>query len=199
MVSISYFPTLHPLGFLMNKKQLRSTLLKQRESLCEEVWRAKSDRICYHLQSLSLFTEAKTILAYCSFRQEPDLTPLFNSSKTWGLPRCVGKSLVWHHFQSGDILQQDKYGIFSPDPDSPQIESQDVDLILVPTVACDRSYYRLGYGGGFYDRLLSSPQWENKPTIGIVFDFALVEQLPVDDWDQPLRGICTEKEVDVNF
>lgn len=179
----------------MNKKQLRSKLLKQRQSLPEEVWRLKSDHICYHLQSLPLFTQAKTILAYCSFRQEPDLTPLFNSTKTWGLPRCVGKSLVWHHFQSGDVLQQDHYGILSPHPDSPLIEAQDVDLILVPTVGCDRSYYRLGYGGGFYDRLLSSPQWENKPTIGIVFDFALVEQLPVDDWDQPLTGICTEQEV----
>ena len=179
----------------MNKKQLRSKLIKQRKLLSKETWRTKSDRICYHLQSLPLFTQAKTILAYCSFCQEPDLTPLFNSNKTWGLPRCVGKSLVWHLWQPGDILQEDKYGILSPDPDSPQIGAQDVDLILVPTVACDRHFYRLGYGGGFYDRLLSSPQWENKPTIGIVFEFAFVEQLPVDDWDQPLGGICTEEGV----
>lgn len=179
----------------MNKKKLRSKLIKQRQLLSKETWRSKSDRICYNLQSLPLFAQAKTILAYCSFRQEPDLTPLFTSNKTWGLPRCVGKSLVWHLWQPGDILQEDKYGILSPDPDSPQIEAQDVDLILVPTVACDRHCYRLGYGGGFYDRLLSSPQWENKPTIGIVFEFALVEQLPVDDWDQSLRRICTEEGI----
>jgi 5-formyltetrahydrofolate cyclo-ligase len=67
-----------------------------------------------------------------------------------------------------------------------------VDLILVPAIACDVQGYRLGYGGGFYDRLLSTPAWRAKPTIGIVFEFARLPQLPVDPWDRPLQGICTE-------
>lgn len=73
----------------------------------------------------------------------------------------------------------------------------EVDLILVPAVACDARGYRLGYGGGFYDRLLSSADWKSKPTIGIVFEYAYVSQLPVDPWDKPLNSICTENRFQV--
>ncbi|NET50563.1 MAG: 5-formyltetrahydrofolate cyclo-ligase, partial [Merismopedia sp. SIO2A8] len=52
--------------------------------------------------------------------------------------------------------------------------------------------YRLGYGGGFYDRMLSSSEWESKPTIGIIFEQAYLPQLPIDDWDTSLQGVCTE-------
>lgn len=68
----------------------------------------------------------------------------------------------------------------------------DVDLILVPAVACDRHGYRLGYGGGFYDRMLSLNEWTTPPTVGIVFDFAYLPQLPIDRWDKPLQAVCTE-------
>ena len=156
------------------------------------MWREKSDRLCRNLQSLQLFSQAKTVLAYTSFRQEPDLSPLFTTKESWGLPRCVGKSLVWHRWQPSEPLEKGAYGILEPNANSPTLEAQDVDLILIPGVGCDRQGYRLGYGGGFYDRMLSSPQWQNKPTIGIFFEFALVSELPVDSWDIPLQGVCTE-------
>lgn len=157
-------------------------------------WQEKSDRICSHLQSSPLFTRAQTILAYFSFRQEPNLSPLFTDSKRrWGFSRIENKSLVWHRWQPGDALQTGTYGIFEPHPDSPTLQPHEVDLILVPSVGCDVQRYRLGYGGGFYDRLLSSQEWASKPTIGIVFEFAYLPQLPVDPWDKPLHSICTEE------
>lgn len=167
-------------------------LLQTRQSLPATEWRAKSDRLCHQLQSVSIFATARTILAYSSFRQEPDLSLLLAQHYCWGLPRCVGKALVWHQFQPGDLLQTGAYGIVEPLPDAPEITTAAVDLILVPAVACDRQGYRLGYGGGYYDRLLSSPEWAAKPAIGIVFDFAYLPQLPVDPWDKPLQAICTE-------
>ena len=56
-----------------------------------------------------------------------------------------------------------------PDARSPLVDPEKVSLILVPCVACDVNGYRLGYGGGFYDRMLGSDRWANKTTIGIVF------------------------------
>jgi 5-formyltetrahydrofolate cyclo-ligase len=79
-----------------------------------------------------------------------------------------------------------------PLPNSPTLQPVEVDLILVPAVACDYQGYRLGYGGGYYDRLLSSPEWASKPTIGVLFDFAYLPQLPTDTWDIQLHGVCTE-------
>jgi 5-formyltetrahydrofolate cyclo-ligase len=160
-----------------------------------EEWREKSLSICTHLQTSSVFTQAKTILAYFSFRQEPDLSLLFADIKyRWGFPRCVGKSLSWHYVETGNAnsLQTGAYGITEPHPDTPTIDSNEVDLIVVPAVACDYQGYRLGYGGGYYDRLFTSPQWATKPTIGIVFDFAYLPQIPIETWDKPLQYVCTE-------
>lgn len=177
-----------------DKRSLRKALLKTRQSLSPEMWRAKSDRLCNMLQTSPLFRQAETVLAYFSFKQEPDLSPLFSSEKIWGFPRCVEKSLLWHRWSPHDslTLQIGAYGIQEPHPDSPGLIAAQVDLILVPSVACDERGYRLGYGAGFYDRLLSQPEWAAKPTIGIVFDFARLSHLPNDPWDKPLTAICTE-------
>ncbi|MEG4229341.1 5-formyltetrahydrofolate cyclo-ligase [Microcoleus sp. N9_B2] len=201
----------------LTKTELRKSLLHTRNSLSTQEWRKNSASICNHLQNSPLFTPAKTILAYFSCRQEPDLSPLFTSSveeascllnsgdrqdacptnailtpKKWGFPRCVGKELSWHIWQPGDALHTGAYGILEPLPDAPKIDCSEVDLMLVPAVGCDVRGYRLGYGGGYYDRMFSLPEWESKITIGIIFEFALLAQLPVDSWDKPLHGICTE-------
>jgi 5-formyltetrahydrofolate cyclo-ligase len=176
-----------------SKAELRRNLIKTRQSMSVGEWKEKSDRICTQLQSSTLFTQARTILAYFSFRQEPDLSPLFTNTKHfWGFPRCVSQSLCWHIWTVADSLNINQYGISEPSSQAPIIHPQDVDLILVPSVACDYRGYRLGYGGGYYDHLLNSPEWSKKATIGIVFDFAYLPQLPTDSWDLPLQAVCTE-------
>lgn len=136
---------------------------------------------------------ARTILAYQSHRQEPTLDYLFtHTSKQWGLPRAVGKELLWHRWQPSEPLVTGKYNILEPDPKSPRLTPDLVDLILVPAVALDARGYRLGYGGGYYDRLRSDSVWQMIPTIGIVFDFSYVEMLPTEAWDLPVDRVCTE-------
>lgn len=178
----------------MNQKaSLRQKLLRSRLSLSPKTWQEKSQQLCQNLLSTKIVQEAHTILAYFSFRQEPDLSVLFTQSQArLGFPRCVGKSLFWHGWQPGEEQQKGHFGILEPHSDSVQLQPEEVDLILVPAVACDQQGYRLGYGGGFYDRMLSDSVWQNIPTIGIVFDFAHVVQLPIDPWDYALDGVCTE-------
>jgi 5-formyltetrahydrofolate cyclo-ligase len=174
------------------KAQLRKEILSQRQNLSPEIWQEKSQQLCQNLVRLPQFQQAKTILAYFSIRQEPDLKSLFTESKKWGFSRCVEKSLIWHYWQPGNQLKTGLYGIKEPDLTLPLVNPSEVDLILIPAVACDRRGYRLGYGGGYYDRMLSDRQWQDKPTIGIIFDFAFLEEIPVNSWDQKLSGICSE-------
>ncbi len=177
----------------INKTILRSKFIQQRCSLPTLLWRKYSDRICTHLQHCPQFTSAKTILAYQSCRQEPDLTYLFdNCDRQWGLARCVDRDLLWHSWEPSQSLLKGAYGILEPAPELPQLAPENIDLILVPAVAIDRRGYRLGYGGGYYDRLRAEPVWGKIPTIGIVFDFAYVDELPIEHWDLPIDTICTE-------
>ena len=187
----------------MDKTELRRSLLCQRQALSPQKWQEQSQQICEQIQSQKLFQEAKTILLYLSHRQEPDLESLWAAysqnypKKKWGLPRCQGKDLVWHdwHPELTGTIVKNRYGIGEPEASLPVVSVEEVDLILVPCVGCDRSGYRLGYGGGYYDRLLSQPPWQNKPTLGITFSFAYLEKLPIDPWDVPLQGVCTEQEI----
>jgi 5-formyltetrahydrofolate cyclo-ligase len=174
------------------KAALRKHLLQKRRSLPENLWQQWSEQICQHLRQSSQFTQAETVLAYFSFRQEPDLSSLFELPKNWGFPRCAEQSLIWHAWTPHDPLQTGAYGIPEPHPNAPVLSAAQVDLLLVPAVACDRQGFRLGYGGGFYDRLLCQPEWSHKPAIGIVFDQAYLPCLPQDPWDRALMAVCTE-------
>ncbi|MGF1460939.1 MAG: 5-formyltetrahydrofolate cyclo-ligase [Leptolyngbyaceae cyanobacterium] len=176
----------------VEKAERRRRLLKARHAIPPQQWRQKSDRICAHLQSWPTFQTARCVLAYWSFRNEPDLSPLINHRRYWGLPRCVGKQMVWHQWQGHQYLQTGRFGITEPVPQAPEIHPDMVDLILVPAVACDVKGYRLGYGGGFYDRMLTKPQWRHKATVAIVFEYARLPKVPRDVWDRPMQGICTE-------
>lgn len=180
------------------KIQLRKKIIKQRQTLSQVEWQTKSKQICHNLASNPLWQQATNILAYFSYRQEPDLSTLFKKAslqKQWGFPRCLNNSLTWHWWQTPQVLEPNKYSILEPLATSPLIKPEQVDLLLVPTVACDRFGYRLGYGGGYYDRLLSNPEWQNIPTIGITFEFAYLNKLPFEAWDMTLNNICTDKNI----
>lgn len=79
-------------------------------------------------------------------------------------------------------LKKDKYGILEPDELIPAVKKEDIDLIILPGVAFDKSGGRLGYGGGYYDKYLNScPQDICK--VALCYDFQIVENVPVEEHD----------------
>lgn len=173
------------------KAALRHYFLAQRRSLSAGVWQNASHQLCQNLLQQRVFNQAQTVLSYCTYRQEPDLSSILSQQKKWGLPRCIGKNLAWHDYQGGDRLISGTYGITEPHPDLPLLNLATIDVILVPAVACTKKGDRLGYGGGFYDRFFASLS-KKVITIGIIFESCLAETLPIEPWDKTLDYICTE-------
>ena len=148
----------------ITKIDLRKNLLGQRCALSVDDWRIKSDRISQILRNDRAFRSAHTVLAYFSTRQEPDLSNLWTEieqtvpnqtiqnqtiqNQTFGFPLCEGNNLLWRQWRFGDPLVAGKFGIQEPDRGADSILPEQVDLMLVPCVGCDRVGYRCGYGGG---------------------------------------------------
>ncbi len=149
-----------------------------------------SAAICHHLEGLILATTGP-VLAYLPFRNEPDLRPLMASTGTWAIPRTVGKALVWHSYHP-ERVGRGTFGIDEPHPDCALIDPTGAVLALVPVVACDRRGYRIGYGGGYYDRFFSRL---TLPALAVSYQQLVFDTVPTDSWDQPLEGIATEEGV----
>jgi 5-formyltetrahydrofolate cyclo-ligase len=71
--------------------------------------------------------------------------------------------------------------------------AQALGLLLVPALACDGAGIRLGYGGGWYDRLRADPSWAQVPALAVLPRGCRVGQLPRDPWDVPLQGWLDEE------
>jgi len=93
----------------------------------------------------------------------------------------------------GDLLEPGDFGVPEPRADSPVLAPHDVDLVLVPGLAFDERGHRIGYGAGFYDRLL--PLLGRALTVGIAFDFQLVAEIPDTPGDAPVALLVTDARV----
>ena len=121
---------------------------------------------------------------------EPDLRGLEQEPGLRGrlaLPRLSNGALHYRAWGEGTPLSPDDTGIPAPDP-GPDLEPQQLALLLVPALACDRQGFRLGYGGGWFDRLRSADHWRAVPALAVLPQGCLVEQLPHDPWDVPFDG-----------
>jgi 5-formyltetrahydrofolate cyclo-ligase len=186
----------------MIKAELRQDLLRSRMALPPELYQECSDRLCGHLQEFLLahLAPGQIVLAYHPYRQEPDLCQLAPHFQ-WGLPRCLPqRQLAWHFWQPGDPLINNSYGLAEPLVTATQIDlTAPIGALLIPMVGFDARGYRLGYGGGYFDRLLATPDWQRVLIIGIAFDLALVPKIPIDPWDIPLHRIFTESGMVVDL
>ena len=179
---------------LKSKAELRKYFLNQRRQISDQIWQQKSQDLCDRLSNWSLFQQAQNILAFTSYKQEPDLSYLWQRfpEKNWGFSRCLQKDLIWHQVDVTNFernMRAGTFGIWEPLYHLPLMDLENIDLILIPAIACDRQGYRLGYGGGFYDRWLPNSRGIK---VGVIFDEFYLEEIVHDIWDVPLEVIITE-------
>mgnify|MGYP002780429171 CR=1 FL=1 len=179
------------------KESLRQSMRRVRRALPQQARQLRSERVTASIRSLPDYRDARMLLLYWPMPDEVDLRPLAElavaEGKSLALPRMrtdeVGLDL--YAYAPGDALEAHPWGLSQPQAQSPRVESRDIDLVLVPALAVDEYGTRLGYGKGFYDRLL--PTLDGAVTCAAIFHFQLVAELPREDFDWPVQWVASDE------
>jgi len=152
------------------------------------------------------FVQAKHVACYFSIRDEVDTQELFANiwllNKHCYLPVLTeNESMQFAHYDRLTELSANRYGIL--EPVKPQyIVKELLDIVLVPVLAFDQAGYRLGMGGGFYDKTFEFKlqiKQQSKPLlIGLAFSQQETNNIARDKWDVPLDMVITEQKI-INF
>ena len=176
----------------LQKKELRKKIREQKKVFPSEEKLSQSREIFSFIEESPLFKEANIVLLYWSMDDEVsthDFILKWYETKTILLPCVVGDDLVLRRFEGLDsMLAGEQFGIAEP-VGAIFEDYAKIDLMIIPGVAFDSCFHRMGRGRGFYDRLLSLAKTKK---MGICFDFQLVDKVPVEDFDVAMDCIVSK-------
>lgn len=179
------------------KRALRRAILAERDALPQNDRSARSRAIADRFLGLPETADAETVLAFWSFGSEVDTAPLIarlrSEGKTVALPRIELGDVVPVVAASGAPMSETSFGAMEP-AEGRALDVAELDLVVVPGVAFDRSCGRVGYGGGYYDRLLDKRR-QGVAAIAIAFALQIVDRVPSGAIDRRIDGVVTEVEV----
>lgn len=161
--------------------------------IAELAYREEADAaIVHNVTTLPEWIEADTIAITLSFGLEVDTRPLIEAAwqagKVVHVPKVTTEGLTFHRLTSYEDLEPGVMGIL--EPTTPPVEA-DVDLCIVPGRVFNRSGYRIGWGGGYYDRFLAT--YAGK-TLSIAYSVQILDDIPIEAHDIPVGVIVTERE-----
>jgi len=183
----------------MNKNEIRGKLLEKRKSFSHEELQEKNSKIFEKLFSLQEFSSANNIGVYISFKNEVGtrkiIEKLLSENKNVFAPVMDfgNEHFSYAKLSSLENLTENKYGVSEP-KEKEFVEASKIDVFLVPGAAFDKRGYRIGWGKGYYDKFFN----KNNPTgkkIGLFFEFQLIKEVPVEEFDVKMDYIVTEKEI----
>lgn len=180
------------------KKDTRRLASTRRKSYHMENGAAAAENLVDRVLEILNPTMGSIVSGFLPIGSEIDLHPLMRALSNRGcrvvLP-CVVKAgvpLVFRYWREGDPLVTESFGTRAPDPNA---EAADPDILLVPMLAFDRRGYRLGYGGGFYDRSLAALRSRKPVTAaGVAYAGQEIQEVPIGPFDQPLDWVITDRE-----
>ena len=177
------------------KKDLRLRVRRLVAGLSPEALRAGDDALFARFLALPQVERARTIFAFWGIPgREPETARLVEAltarGKRVGLPRMLpGHQMQVRLYDKAIPMHPVSFGILEPGEDCPLLDKGEIDLVLVPAVCYDRRGYRLGFGGGYYDRWLSD---FSRPRVGLCRDCVLQDRVPTEAHDSRVDLLLTE-------
>ncbi len=169
---------------MKNKTELRLIAKNMRKSLdLEKI----SLALCKKIQQTDKYKRAKNVLIFYPLKYEVNLLSLLNDDKNFYLPRINNDILEICPYKLGDKLKESSFK--TKEPLTEDVNADILDLILLPALAADKNNYRLGYGKGYYDRLLEKTEVY---TILPIAKELVFEKLPTENHDKKVNLIITE-------
>jgi 5-formyltetrahydrofolate cyclo-ligase len=181
------------------KEALRKRMSQLRRALPEPQRKAHAAAMAAQLVAHEAFAAARVVLAYSPLRFEMSTAEVveaaLSAGKTVALPRVHSETHTFtlHRYCAGDVLEESGHLIAEPLPDAPELALEDVSLVLVPGLAFDPQGQRLGFGQGYYDRML--PRMTNACRVGLCYELSLLPEVPHAEHDVPVHFVATERRV----
>lgn len=182
------------------KIEIRERRQQTRRALPREAREERSRSICERLMAMPEWADAETVLAFVSMPREVQTRPAVEAAwaagKTVAAPRmnATFDDLELRAWRPDDALEESGMMFLQPPEEAPPVADDAVDLVLVPALAVDDRGHRIGYGKGFYDRLL--PRLERALTVALVFDFERIAEVPDREGDVAVDVVVTDARVD---
>ncbi|MDF2038615.1 5-formyltetrahydrofolate cyclo-ligase [Cytobacillus oceanisediminis] len=183
----------------MDKKALRKKMLERMKELSKPEYEQLSYEIACSLYSSPLWLQAKTIGITVSKPPEADtwqiIRKAWEEGKRVAVPKCIprSKQMVFRELNSFRDLESVYYGLWEPSPEkTDEVRSEEIETLIVPGLAYMKNGFRLGFGGGYYDRFLE--HYEGR-TVSLAFELQLINGVPVENHDKPVEMIITDQRV----
>jgi 5-formyltetrahydrofolate cyclo-ligase len=178
------------------KRALRREVLARRDALSGSERERMSAAIVARALALPEVRQARSVMAFWSFGSEVDTGPilarLHAAGKEVSLPRIQGREVVPVPYVPGVAMRRTSFGAMEPAGSA--LDPRSIDVVLTPGVAFDRRGNRVGYGHGYYDRLLGRVRPETAK-VALAFGLQVVEEVPAGSADRPVDLVVTEREV----
>lgn len=178
-----------------DRRALRQQLRKARRALTPEERACREEALRAALLPGLPSPEGRTVGLYFPIQAEPDLRPLLRPLRAAGarpaLPVVTGEAepLLFREWRADANLVPGAFGTSEPGTDAPAVRP---DLLLVPLLGFDEQGYRLGYGGGFYDRTAAA--LDPRPLlVGIGYELSRLPTIHPAPHDVPMDAVCTER------
>lgn len=184
----------------MDKGQIRKDIQEKLQAVPKDVLKKWASEIAKNLYNTDDWKRADTIAITISRGTEVDTKVIIEKGWEQGkvivVPKCepTTKGMTFRVLESFDQLEVVYYGLLEPkENETKAVSSCEINLILVPGLAYNQKGYRIGFGGGYYDRFLS--KYDGRTAALAFQEIQLVEELPLEEYDIPVNMIITNEQV----